>query len=109
MIEPITPAQFNRDLTIIQAEAARHYAITQNQCYRQFWDRDPQVIVDSLNADIPLALERFEGNTELGEAVNKQLAKTAFTERCIVVMPPGYAFNGTAFSYTPPAPPDEEA
>jgi hypothetical protein len=102
MIEPLTPAQFNRELTLTQAKAARHYAITQNQCYHDFWNRDPQVILDSINADLPTTLERFSGNTELGEAINKQLEKTDFTERCIVVLPDGYGFDGAQFTYTAP-------
>ena len=104
MIEPLTATQFNRELTILQAKAARHYAVTQNQCFREFWNRDPQVILDSINADLTTTLERFSGNTELGEAVNKQLAKTDFPERCIVELPDGYAFDGTQFTYTAPTP-----
>jgi hypothetical protein len=104
MIEPLTATQFNRALTITQAQAARHYAVTQNQCYREFWSREPQVILDSINADLQTTLERFSGNTDLGEAVNKQLAKTDFPERCIVELPAGYAFDGNKFIYTPPTP-----
>ena len=104
MIEPLTATQFNRELTILQAKAARHYAVTQNQCFREFWNRDPQVILDSINADLTTTLERFSGNTELGEAVNKQLAKTDFPERCIVDLPAGYAFDGAKFIYITPTP-----
>jgi len=108
MIEPLTPIEFNRELALTQTKAARHYALTQNQCYHQFWNRDPRVIVDSLNANTPLSLARFIGNTELGAAINAQLEKTDFPERCIVVMPDGYAFDGTAFSYTAPPEPEPE-
>jgi hypothetical protein len=102
MIEALTPTQYNRELAIIQTKAARHYAITQNECYHKFWNRDPQVILDSINSNIPLTLERFEGNTELGLAVNKQLEKTDVGERCIVTMPQGYSFNGSVFEYAVP-------
>lgn len=102
MIEALTPSQYNRELAIIQTKAARHYAITQNECYHKFWNRDPQVILDSINSNIPLTLERFEGNTELGLAVNKQLEKTDVGERCIVTMPQGYSFDGNIFKYEIP-------
>ena len=109
MIEPLTTREFENQLAIKQARAAVHYAITQNECYRDFWNREPQIIVDSLNENLPLTLERFSGNTALGEAVNTQLAHTSYAERCVVVMPEGYAFNGTAFSYVEPLPAENEA
>jgi len=102
MIESLTPTQYNRELAIIQTKAARHYVITQNECYHKFWNRDPQVILDSINSNIPLTLERFQGNTELGMAVNKELEKTDIVERCIVTMPQGYSFDGTIFKYDTP-------
>lgn len=102
MIESLTPTQYNRELAVIQTKAARHYAITQNECYHKFWNRDPQVILDSINSNIALTLERFQGNTELGIAVNKELEKTDIVERCIVTMPQGYSFDGTIFKYDTP-------
>jgi len=102
MIESLTPTQYNRELAVIQTKAARHYAITQNECYHKFWNRDHQVILDSINSNIPLTLERFQGNTELGMAVNKELEKTDIVERCIVTMPQGYSFDGTIFKYDTP-------
>ena len=104
MITPQTPAEFENALAIKQAQAAVHYAVTQNECYRAFWSRDPQEILDSINTNIPLTMQRFLGNTALGEAVNAQLANTPFTERCITVMPEGYSFNGTAFIFAQPEP-----
>lgn len=108
MIEPLTPIELNRELALKQAKAARHYALTQVECYQAFWGRDPQEIVTSLNANVPLTLSRFVGNTELGMAINAQLEKTDFPERCIVEMPAGYAFDGVAFSYTAPPEPEPE-
>jgi hypothetical protein len=108
MIESLTPTQYNRELAIIQTKAARHYAITQNECYHKFWNRDPQIILDSIKNDIPLTLERFQGNTDLGLAVNKQLEKTDVVERCIVTMPQGYSFDGNIFKYEPPVVVTEE-
>lgn len=102
MIEELTYQQQNNTLAIKQAKAAYHYAITQNECYRDFWQRDPQMIVDSLNENIALTMERFTGNTTLGNAVNAQLSHTKYTERCITTMPDGYAFDGTKFAYVKP-------
>jgi hypothetical protein len=102
MIENLTPAQFNRELTARAVKAAYHLAITMNECYWLFWSRNTQVILDSMNENVPLTLERFTANSELGAAVNTQLAKTDIGSRVIVAMPEGYAFNGTAFTYTAP-------
>ena len=102
MIEALTPTQYNRELAAIQTKAARHYAVTQNECYHKFWNRDPQIVIDSINSNIALTLERFGGNTDLGLAINKQLEKTDVVERCILTMPQGYSFNGTIFRYDTP-------
>ena len=93
MIEPITPAQFANNLTLIALDAVKHLAVTLNECYRKFWDRDTAVILDALNANIPLALERFHANTALGTALNEQLAASGESLRVIVVMPDGYSFD----------------
>jgi hypothetical protein len=74
----------------------------QNECYHKFWNRDPQIILDSINSNIALTLERFQGNTDLGLSVNKQLEKTDVVERCILTMPQGYSFNGNIFKYDTP-------
>jgi len=102
MIENLTPAEFNRELTVRAVKAAYHVAVTLNECYSLFWNRDPQVIVASMNENIPLTMERFLANTELGAAVNSQLAKTDIATRVIVAMPDGYTFNGVEFTYTAP-------
>jgi hypothetical protein len=100
MIEPITPQQYNNNLTLIALDAVRHLAITLNECYRKFWQRDSAEILASLNASIPLALERFHANTALGTAINAQLEAAGDALRVIVTMPDGYAFNGTAFTHS---------
>ena len=104
MIEPITPQQFNNNLTLIALDAVRHLAITLNECYRKFWSRDSAEILASLNANIPLALERFHANTALGTAINAQLEAAGDALRVIVTMPEGYSFNGTAFIFAQPDP-----
>lgn len=117
MIDNETHRDFENALAKMQADAARHYALTQNQVYRQFWNRDPQAIIDSLNSDFAKNLQRMTENTTLGMAINAALAKAEYTdihgvrhytERCIVVMPQGYAENGTAFTYTAPIIPEPE-
>lgn len=117
MIDNETHQQYENALTLTLAKAARHYAITQNQVYRQFWNRDPQAIIDSLNSDFAKNLQRMMENTAVGIAINAALAKAEYTdihgvkhytERCIVVMPEGYGCDGTAFDYTTPTPPIEE-
>jgi hypothetical protein len=102
MIENLTPAEYNRELTVRAVKAAHHLAITMNECYWLFWSRNTQVILDSMNENIPLTMDRFLANSELGAAVNTQLAKTDIGTRVIVSMPDGYAFSGTEFTYTAP-------
>jgi hypothetical protein len=100
MIEPITPQQYNNNLTLIALDAVRHLAITLNECYRKFWQRDSVEILASLNANIPLSLERFHANTTLGIALNAQLEAAVETLRVITTMPDGYAFTDGAFTYS---------
>jgi hypothetical protein len=102
MLEQLTPTEYNRELTQRAIKAVHHLASTMNECYALFYNREPQTIVDSMNANIALTLERFGANSELGAAVNSQLAKTDITSRVIVAMPTGYSFNGTEFIYTAP-------
>ena len=100
MIEPITPAQFANNLALIALKAVKHLAITLNDCYHKFWQRDPAEIVAALNANVPLALARFQANTELGAAVNTKLEATGDDLRVITTMPDGYGFDGQQFTYT---------
>ncbi len=111
MIDNETHQDFENALAKKQADAARHYALTQNEVYSAFWSRDPQAIIDSLNSDFAKNLQRMMENTTLGIAINAALAKAEYTdihgvkhytERCIVVMPDGYGCDGTAFTYTAP-------
>ena len=102
MLEQITPTEYNRELTQRAIKAVHHLASTMNECYAIFWSREPQVIIDSMNANIDLTMQRFLANSELGAAVNSQLAKTDVSSRVIVAMPIGYSYNGTEFIYTAP-------
>jgi hypothetical protein len=78
-----------------------------NECYHLFWNRDKKEILDSLNANLELTLQRFVANSELGAAVNLQLEKTDVATRVIVNMPEGYVFGNGAFAYIEPQPEPE--
>jgi hypothetical protein len=106
MIEPITPQQHFRELTLRGLKATLHHAITLNECYHLFWQSSN--VLGMLNADIALTMARFTENTLLGNALNHALEQAGETVRVIVAMPDGYAFNGTAFTYAAPAIPEPE-
>tara|TARA_R110000822_G_scaffold11814_1_gene42900 strand:- start:1041 stop:1385 length:345 start_codon:yes stop_codon:yes gene_type:complete len=98
----LTTAEFEKGLTRKGIIATKHLADTLNECYAEFWNRDKQEILDSMNGNLAATLERFGANKVLGYAVNSQLANTDIDTRVIVVMPTGYSFNGTEFIYTAP-------
>ena len=100
----LTTAEFEKSLTRKGIIATKHLADTLNECYAEFWNRDKQVILDSINGNLAATLERFGANSVLGYAVNSQLANTDITTRVIVQLPTGYSFNGTEFIYTSPEP-----
>ena len=98
----LTTAEFEKGLTRKGIIAAKHLADTLNECYRDFYNRDPQAILDSINGNLAATLERFTANSELGAAVNAQLEKTDITSRVIIAMPISYSYNGTEFIYAAP-------
>jgi hypothetical protein len=100
----LTTAEFEKSLTRKGIIATKHLADTLNECYADFWRREPQAILDSINGNLAATLERFAANSELGAAVNAQLSKTDVTSRVIVAMPIGYGFADGQFVYTSPAP-----
>jgi hypothetical protein len=102
MIEKLTPAEYNRELALRALKAVNHLAVTMNECYHLFWNRNKQEILDSLNANLELNMQRFLANSELGAAVNTQLEKTEVTTRVIVNMPAGYVFENGVFAYAEP-------
>jgi hypothetical protein len=104
MIEPITPQQHFRELTLRGLKATLHHAITLNECYRLFW-QSPNVL-EMLNHDIALTMARFNENTLLGNALNHALEQAGETLRVPVVMPDGYAFQDGQFVYSPPVNPE---
>lgn len=104
IIEPLTYKEQNRDFSLKVLRAMRHLAITMNQVYKDFWNRDPQQIVESLNADLQLSLQRFESNTIIGNVVNDRMAAAGQIERVSVTMPEGFSFDEGygIFVYTAP-------
>jgi hypothetical protein len=107
MIENLTSAEYNRELTVRVLQNVIHLANIMNECYHLFWNRDKQEILDSLNANLELTMQRFKANSELGAAVNLQLEKTDVATRVIVNMPDGYVFENGAFAYAEPQPEPE--
>jgi hypothetical protein len=99
MLEQLTPTEYNRELTQRAIKAVHHLASTMNECYALFYNREPQTILDSMNANIALTLERFAANSQLGAAVNSQLEKTDIATRVIVSMPIGYGFEDGKFVF----------
>jgi hypothetical protein len=104
IIEPLTYKEQNRDFSLKVLKAVRHLALTMNDVYRDFWSRDPQQIVDSLNADLQLSLQRFNSNTLIGNMVNDRMAAAGQSERVTVTMPEGFSFDteNSVFVYTVP-------
>ena len=100
----LTTAEFEKGLTRKGIIATKHLADTLNECYSDFWRRDKQTILDSINGNLAATLERFSANSQLGAAVNSQLEKTDVASRVIVAMPTGYGFKDGQFVYTAPAP-----
>ena len=95
----LTTAEFEKGLTRKGIIATKHLADTLNECYADFWRRDKQVILDSINGNLAATLERFAANSQLGAAVNAQLEKTDVTSRVIVTMPTGYGFEDGKFVF----------
>jgi len=102
MIEPLTYKEQNREYSLKVLKAVRHLMLTMNEAYRDFWNRDPQQIVDSLNEDVDLALERFHSNTMLGIVLNDRASAAGLADRVHVTMPEGYSYDSDArtFSYS---------
>jgi len=95
----LTTSEFEKGLTRKGIIATKHLADTLNECYAEFWNRDKQVILDSINGNLVATLERFTANSQLGAAVNAQLAKTDVASRVIVAMPTGYGFEDGKFVF----------
>lgn len=106
LIEHKTHRQQDNDLAILAKTAIHKLIVSFKQIYKNFWSRDPQTIVDTMNQDVPLYLARFEENTAIGNFHNERAELLGITERIPVTMPDGYSFNGQIFVYTEPQPID---
>jgi len=79
--------------------------------YRVFWQASPEIVLEMLNSNIPHWLDVLHRNTAVGTLINAQLDAASLPEyphRVPLSMPTGYAFNGTAFTYTAPVEPIPE-
>ena len=104
MIEPLTYKEQDREFTLKALKAVRHVILVMNEVYRDFWNRDPQQIVETMNANIALYLERFESNTILGIVLNDRAEAAGLSDRMHITMPEGYSFDSATntFSYAAP-------
>lgn len=100
--EEMTSQEYEKFLTQRAIKGIYHAVVTFGECYRLFWGRQPETIIASLNENIPKTLARFASNTEIGNALNYQMAKTKHTVRVPVTMPEGYSFDGEYFTYADP-------
>lgn len=104
MIEPLTYKEQDREFTLKALKAVRHVILVMNEIYRDFWNRDPQQIVETMNSNVPLYLERFHSNTMLGIVLNDRATAAGIPDRMHITMPEGYSFDSATntFSYTAP-------
>jgi hypothetical protein len=86
------------------ARAIKHVILTFRDIYHTFWNRDPPQIVETMNSNVALYLERFSENTAIGNFMNARAEKLGFIERIPTKMPDGYFFDSDSmqFSYTAP-------
>ena len=109
MIEPQTYKEQDREFTLKALKAVRHCILVMNEIYRDFWSREPQQIVETMNANIDLYLERFHSNTMLGIVLNDRAAAAGISDRMHIAMPENYIFNSDTrtFAYVKPQPEPE--
>jgi len=84
---------------------ANHLASAMAGAYGTFWSASPEIVLELLNSNIPHWLDVLQRNTAVGTTINAQLDAANLPEfqcRVPVVMPDGYAFNGTEFVYAAP-------
>jgi hypothetical protein len=104
MIEPQTYKEQDREFTLKALKAVRHTILVMNEIYRDFWGRDPQQIVETMNASVDLYLERFHSNTMLGIVLNDRATAAGISDRMHVTMPENYSYDSESrtFSYSVP-------
>ena len=86
------------------AEAAHNLASKMRNAHAAFWSRPTERLLAALNADVPATLARFDGNTELGTAVNAALDAVGLpqfaTRAPVTVGREDVTFDGVAFVLT---------
>jgi len=89
------------------AEAKHHSVTVQKSAWSEFWNRDPAIVLAELHADLQKTLTFFQLNSTSAQADNALLdaiGDDRFSNRAPDSMPAYWSFDGTAFSYDPPAP-----
>jgi hypothetical protein len=109
MIDSLSPTESHewkiRQSVLQTLDAANKLAQSMQSAYGAFWSASPEIMLAVLNKSIPHWLDILQRNTTVGMLVNAQLDAANLDDfqcRVIVTMPDGYAFNGTAFTYTAP-------
>lgn len=90
---------------IAGAQAAHHFATVLKSQWQAFWHRTPETVAAELNADVARSLQIFALNSQSAQAVNAVLdavGDSDLSNRAPDAMPEGWAFDGTAFTYTAP-------
>lgn len=93
------------------AEAIHYAATVLRSQYDAFWGRDPATVAAELNADLATSGNLMALHNQAATAVNALLDAInapQFSTRAQTAMPAGWAFDGTAFTYTPPPAPEPE-
>ena len=106
------------------AKGLLHYATVLTESYERYWNlkpeinqllryegRTPQAIVDALNANLPLAVQRNADHKSMAEHCNGYLEMIGSAMRVPIGMPPGYSFDQATmqFTYIEPAPEPQPA
>jgi hypothetical protein len=109
MIDSLTPTKSHewkiRQSVLQSLDAANRLAQVMTATYDNFWSASPAIMLEILNGNLAHWLDVLQRNTAVGATINAQLDAANLPEfqcRVPVVMPDGYAFNGTAFTYTAP-------
>jgi hypothetical protein len=109
MIDSLTPTKSHewkiRQSVLQSLDAANKLAQVMTAAYDNFWSASPAIMLEILNGNIAHWLDVLQRNTSVGATINAQLDAANLPEfqcRVPVVMPDGYAFNGTEFTCTAP-------
>lgn len=104
IIEEQTYREQDNEATKVAKTAIRHLITTFKQLYTNFWNRDPEKIIETMNDNVELYLARFAENTAIGNFHNQRAETLGIVDRIPVVMPQGYSFNTETnlFEYSEP-------